>query len=125
MGPAEIAAVASMWSGVPLEQLTAGEQAKLMDLEDILRRRVVGQDDAVSSIARAVRRARVGLKDPDRPIAAMMFCGPTGVGKTELTKALAEHYFGSVGKPGWGAMQFCGVSKLSGFLGFGVSGLEV
>ena len=106
MGPAEIAAVASMWSGVPLEQLTAGEQAKLIDLEDILRGRVVGQDDAVCSIARAVRRARVGLKDPDRPIAAMMFCGPTGVGKTELTKALAEHYFGSVRTSGWGAVAF-------------------
>lgn len=106
VGPAEIAAVASMWSGVPLEQLTAGEQAKLIDLEDILRGRVVGQDDAVCSIARAVRRARVGLKDPDRPIAAMMFCGPTGVGKTELTKALAEHYFGSVRTSGWGAVAF-------------------
>lgn len=96
VGPAEIAAVASMWSGIPVEQLTTDEQNKLMDLEKLLRTRVVGQDDAVNAISRAVRRARVGLKDPNRPIAAMLFCGPTGVGKTELTKALAQHYFGSV-----------------------------
>ncbi|KAG6551592.1 hypothetical protein Mapa_006669 [Marchantia paleacea] len=95
VGPAEIAHVASMWSGVPVEQLTADEQLKLLDLEKLLRTRVVGQEDAVSAISRAVRRARVGLKDPDRPIAAMLFCGPTGVGKTELTKALAQHYFGA------------------------------
>jgi ATP-dependent Clp protease ATP-binding subunit ClpA len=96
VGPAEIASVASIWSGIPVEQLTEDEQVKLMDLENLLRTRVVGQEDAVSAISRAVRRARVGLKDPDRPIAAMLFCGPTGVGKTELTKALAQHYFGSV-----------------------------
>ncbi|CAK9874897.1 unnamed protein product [Sphagnum jensenii] len=95
VGPAEIAAVAAMWSGIPIEQLTADEQNKLMDLEKMLHTRVIGQDDAVSAITRAVRRARVGLKDPNRPIAAMLFCGPTGVGKTELTKALAQHYFGS------------------------------
>ncbi|KAI5058545.1 hypothetical protein GOP47_0026715 [Adiantum capillus-veneris] len=92
---AEIASVASMWSGIPIEQLTIDEQNKLINLEEVLRGRVVGQNDAVSAIAQAVRRARVGLKDPNRPIAAMLFCGPTGVGKTELTKALAEHYFGS------------------------------
>jgi ATP-dependent Clp protease ATP-binding subunit ClpC len=96
VGPAEIAAVASMWSGIPVEQLTSDEQIKLMNLEKLLQTRVVGQDDAVNAISRAVRRARVGLKDPNRPIAAMLFCGPTGVGKTELTKALAQHYFGSV-----------------------------
>ncbi|CAM6088346.1 unnamed protein product [Calypogeia fissa] len=95
VGPAEIAAVASVWSGIPVQQLTEDEQIKLMDLENLLRSRVVGQEDAVSAISRAVRRARVGLKDPDRPIAAMLFCGPTGVGKTELTKALAQHYFGA------------------------------
>ena len=85
-----------MWSGIPLEQLTADEQNKLIHLEETLQTRVVGQRDAVSAIARAIRRARVGLKDPNRPIATMLFCGPTGVGKTELTKALSEHYFGSV-----------------------------
>eukprot|EP01018_Ginkgo_biloba_P003570 Gb_36602 [translate_table: standard] len=95
VGPDDIAAIASMWSGIPVEQLTADEQLKLICLEQQLRTRVVGQDDAVCAIARAVKRARVGLKDPDRPIAAMLFCGPTGVGKTELTKALAEYYFGS------------------------------
>lgn len=93
--PDDIAAIASMWSGIPVEQLTADEQLKLIGIEKKLRTRVVGQDDAVSAIARAIRRARVGLKDPDRPIATMLFCGPTGVGKTELTKALAELYFGS------------------------------
>lgn len=96
VGPAEIASVASLWSGIPIEQLTADEQNKLINLEEVLRNQVVGQNDAVSAIARAVRRARVGLKDPNRPIATMLFCGPTGVGKTELTKALSKHYFGSV-----------------------------
>ena len=85
-----------MWSGIPVEQLTADEQKKLIHLEETLQTRVVGQRDAVSAIARAIKRARVGLKDPNRPIATMLFCGPTGVGKTELTKALSEHYFGSV-----------------------------
>jgi ATP-dependent Clp protease ATP-binding subunit ClpA len=68
----------------------------LVDLEEELRKRVIGQDEAIAAISRAVKRSRVGLKDPDRPIAAMLFCGPTGVGKTELTKALARSYFGSV-----------------------------
>ncbi|KAJ6294408.1 hypothetical protein OIU76_022476 [Salix suchowensis] len=75
--------------------LTADERKFLVDLEEELRKRVIGQDEAVSAISRAVKRSRVGLKDPDRPIAAMLFCGPTGVGKTELTKALARSYFGS------------------------------
>ncbi|GLJ49313.1 hypothetical protein SUGI_1042360 [Cryptomeria japonica] len=96
VGPDDIAAIASMWSGIPVEQLTAHEQLKLIGLEKQLQTRVVGQKEAVSAIARALRRARLGLKDPDRPIATMLFCGPTGVGKTELTKALAESYFGSV-----------------------------
>lgn len=68
----------------------------MVGLDEELKRRVIGQDDAVSAISRAVKRSRVGLKDPGRPIAAMLFCGPTGVGKTELTKALAATYFGSV-----------------------------
>ncbi|CAN6860625.1 unnamed protein product [Brassica oleracea] len=95
VGPDDIAAVASAWSGIPVQQITADERMLLMDLEEKLRSRVVGQDEAVAAISRAVKRSRVGLKDPDRPIAAMLFCGPTGVGKTELTKALSANYFGS------------------------------
>lgn len=96
VGPDDIAAVASAWSGIPVQQVTADERMLLLGLEEQLRSRVVGQDEAVAAITRAVKRSRVGLKDPDRPIAAMLFCGPTGVGKTELTKALAANYFGSV-----------------------------
>jgi ATP-dependent Clp protease ATP-binding subunit ClpC len=96
VGPDDIAAVASLWSGIPVQQLTADERKFLVGLEEELRKRVIGQDEAVAAISRAVKRSRVGLKDPDRPIAAMLFCGPTGVGKTELTKALARNYFGSV-----------------------------
>ncbi|KAI3839358.1 hypothetical protein MKW92_044734 [Papaver armeniacum] len=95
VGIEEIAAVASLWSGVPVQQLTADERMRLVDLDEQLKKRVVGQDEAVVAISRAVKRSRVGLKDPNRPIAAMLFCGPTGVGKTELTKALAACYFGS------------------------------
>ncbi|XP_019188823.1 PREDICTED: chaperone protein ClpD, chloroplastic-like isoform X2 [Ipomoea nil] len=95
VGPEEIAAVASLWSGIPLQQLKIDEQKLLMGLEEQLRKRVVGQHEAVTAIAKAVKRSRVGLKDPKRPIAAMLFCGPTGVGKTELAKALAASYFGS------------------------------
>ncbi|CAN7030422.1 unnamed protein product [Brassica oleracea var. botrytis] len=95
VGPDDIAAVASAWSGIPVQQITADERMLLMGLEEKLRSRVVGQDEAVAAISRAVKRSRVGLKDPDRPIAAMLFCGPTGVGKTELTKALSANYFGS------------------------------
>lgn len=96
VGPDDIAAVASLWSGIPVHQLTADERMILLGLDDQLRKRVVGQDEAVAAISRAVKRSRVGLKDPDRPVAAMLFCGPTGVGKTELAKALAACYFGSV-----------------------------
>lgn len=85
-----------MWSGIPVQKLTADETKLLVGLDDELRKRVIGQDDAVVAISRAVKRSRVGLNDPDRPIAALLFCGPTGVGKTELTKALAASYFGSV-----------------------------
>lgn len=96
VGPEEIAAVASLWSGIPVQKLTADDRVLLMSLDEQLKKRVVGQDEAVVAISRAVKRSRVGLKDPDRPIAAMLFCGPTGVGKTELAKALAACYFGSV-----------------------------
>ncbi|XP_023744071.1 chaperone protein ClpD, chloroplastic [Lactuca sativa] len=95
VGANEIAAVASLWSGIPIQQLTADERMLLVGLEDRLKERVCGQNEAVDAICRAVKRSRVGLNDPDRPIAAMLFCGPTGVGKTELTKALAASYFGS------------------------------
>ncbi|XP_065872054.1 chaperone protein ClpD, chloroplastic isoform X2 [Euphorbia lathyris] len=95
VGPDDIAAVASLWSGIPVQQLTADEKVFLVGLDNELRKRVIGQEEAVVAISRAVKRSRVGLNDPDRPIAAMMFCGPTGVGKTELAKALAACYFGS------------------------------
>lgn len=95
VGPNDIAKVASLWSGIPVEQLTADDRMLLIGLEEQLRKRVVGQDEAVTAICRAVKRSRVGLKDPNRPTAALLFCGPTGVGKTELTKALAASYFGS------------------------------
>nr|XP_027123940.1 chaperone protein ClpD, chloroplastic [Coffea arabica] len=95
IGPEEIAVVASLWSGIPVQKLTADERVLLLSLDEQLKKRVVGQDEAVVAISRAVKRSRVGLKDPNRPIAAMLFCGPTGVGKTELAKALAACYFGS------------------------------
>ncbi|XP_076898622.1 chaperone protein ClpD, chloroplastic-like [Bidens hawaiensis] len=95
VGAGEIAEVASLWSGIPIQQLTIDERMLLVGLDERLKERVCGQDEAVDAICRAVKRSRVGLKDPDRPIAAMLFCGPTGVGKTELTKALAASYFGS------------------------------
>lgn len=89
-----IAAVVSQWTNIPVQKLTEKESEKLLKLEDILHKRVIGQDEAVKSIARAVRRARVGLKDPKRPIGSFIFLGPTGVGKTELSKSLAEAMFG-------------------------------
>ncbi|KAK8586560.1 hypothetical protein V6N13_010149 [Hibiscus sabdariffa] len=95
VGAEDIATVASVWSGIPVKQITADERMLLVGLDEMLKKRVIGQDEAVAAISRAVKRSRVGLKDPDRPIAAMIFCGPTGVGKTELTKALAACYFGS------------------------------
>ncbi|XP_055825306.1 chaperone protein ClpD, chloroplastic isoform X2 [Solanum dulcamara] len=95
VGPEEIAAVASIWTGIPLKQLTVDERTLLVGLDEQLKKRVVGQDEAVTSICRAVKRSRTGLKHPNRPISAMLFCGPTGVGKSELAKALAASYFGS------------------------------
>jgi ATP-dependent Clp protease ATP-binding subunit ClpB len=88
-----IAAVVSRWTGVPVEKMLEGEKQKLLKMEDFLRNRVVGQDDALRAVADAVRRARAGLQDPNRPIGSFMFLGPTGVGKTELTKAAAEFLF--------------------------------
>jgi ATP-dependent Clp protease ATP-binding subunit ClpB len=89
----QIAAVVARWTGVPVEKMLEGEKAKLLKMEDFLRNRVVGQDEALRAVSDAVRRARAGLQDPNRPIGSFMFLGPTGVGKTELTKALAENLF--------------------------------
>ena len=90
----DIAAVVSGWTGVPVTNLTEDESERLLKMEEILHKRVIGQSEAVSSVARAIRRGRVGLKDPKRPIGSFLFLGPTGVGKTELCKALAEAVFG-------------------------------
>ncbi len=89
----QIASVVSRWTGVPVEKMLEGERDKLLHMEDMLRKRVVGQDEALTAVADAVRRARAGLKDPNRPIGSFLFLGPTGVGKTELNKALAEFLF--------------------------------
>ncbi|MGE5564955.1 MAG: ATP-dependent chaperone ClpB, partial [Parcubacteria group bacterium] len=89
----QIAAVVSRWTGVPVEKMLEGERDKLLKMEDALRARVVGQEEALLAVSDAVRRARAGLKDPNRPIGSFLFLGPTGVGKTELTKALAEFLF--------------------------------
>ncbi len=89
----QIAQVVSRWTGVPVDKMLEGERAKLLRMEDALRRRVVGQEEALVAVANAVRRARAGLQDPNRPIGSFLFLGPTGVGKTELTKALAEFLF--------------------------------
>ncbi len=89
----QIAGVVSRWTGVPVDRMLAGERAKLMRMEEELRKRVVGQEDALRAVANAVRRARAGLQDPNRPIGSFLFLGPTGVGKTETCKALAEFLF--------------------------------
>ena len=91
----DIAEVVAMWTGIPVKRIAATESERLIHLEDELRKRVVGQEEAITTIAKAVRRARAGLKDPKRPMGSFIFLGPTGVGKTELTKALAEQLFGS------------------------------
>lgn len=94
VGEAEIAEVVSKWTKIPIKRLTEGEAERLRRLERTLHKRVIGQEEAVSAVARAVRRGRVGLKDPNRPIGSFLFLGPTGVGKTEISKALAEAIFG-------------------------------
>jgi len=91
----EVAYVVSAWTGIPLLKLTEGESEKLLHMADVLHQRVIGQDEAVEAVCKAIRRARVGLKNPSRPIGSFIFSGPTGVGKTELAKALAGYFFGS------------------------------
>ncbi|MEB3243305.1 MAG: ATP-dependent Clp protease ATP-binding subunit, partial [Cyanobacteriota bacterium] len=91
----DIAQIVASWTGVPVQKLTESESVKLLNMEDTLHQRLIGQDEAVKAVSRAIRRARVGLKNPNRPIASFIFSGPTGVGKTELTKALAAYFFGS------------------------------
>ena len=93
IGASEIAAVVAKWTGIPVTRITEGEKQKLINLEEILHKRVVGQDEAVSAVAKAIRRSRVGLQDSKRPIGSFLFLGQTGVGKTELSKAIAEAMF--------------------------------
>jgi len=95
VGEEEIAQIVSMWTGIPVMRIAQEESQRLLQMEDALHSRVIGQNEAIEKIARAVRRARAGLKDPKRPIGSFIFMGPTGVGKTELAKALAEFMFGS------------------------------
>ena len=90
----DIAEIISSWTGVPAKKLVEEEKAKLLRMEETLHERVVGQDEAIEAISEAIRRARAGLKDPNRPVGSFIFLGPTGVGKTELARALAEHLFG-------------------------------
>ena len=94
IGSDEVAKIVSSWTGIPVLKLTQEESAKLMNLEEELHKRVIGQEEAVSAVSKAIRRARAGLKDPNKPIGSFIFVGPTGVGKTELSKALARAMFG-------------------------------
>ncbi len=91
----DIAEIVAFWTGIPVTKLTKSESEKLLHMEDTLHSRIIGQDEAVVAVSKAIRRARVGLKNPSRPIASFIFSGPTGVGKTELTKALASYFFGA------------------------------
>jgi hypothetical protein len=91
----DIANIVAQWTGIPIEKVSSDETERLIKMEEVLHGRVIGQEEAVSAISRAIRRARVGLKNPNRPIASFIFAGPTGVGKSELAKTLASYYFGS------------------------------
>jgi len=91
----DVAEVVSMWTGIPVTRIAGEETERLLHMEEALHKRIVGQDEAITAIAKSVRRARAGLKDPKRPIGSFIFLGPTGVGKTELAKALAEFMFGT------------------------------
>jgi ATP-dependent Clp protease ATP-binding subunit ClpC len=94
VGPEDIAHIVASWTGIPVKKLAEEESERLLNLEKILHERVIGQEESVQAVARAVRRARAGLKDPKRPVGSFIFLGPTGVGKTELARALAEALFG-------------------------------
>ena len=126
----DIADVVHAWTGIPVRQLTEDESEKLLHLEETLHRRVIGQEEAVSAVSRAIRRARAGLKDPARPIGSYLFIGPTGVGKTELSRALAEALFGDenamVRLDMSEYMEMHSVSKLigspPGYVGYGDGG---
>src|SRR5690606_3400624 len=89
----DVAEIVSRWTGVPVSRLMEGEMAKLVRMEDVLHERVIGQDEAVEAVAKAIRRSRAGLSDPHRPIGSFLFLGPTGVGKTELARTLADFLF--------------------------------
>merc|ERR1712048_1043135 len=91
----DISDVVSNWTGIPVNKLTGSESERLMKMEETIHERIIGQKHAVISVSKAIRRARVGLRNPDRPIASFIFAGPTGVGKTELTKALTDYMFGN------------------------------
>merc|ERR1712056_38130 len=91
----DIAEVIAGWTGIPITKISETESKKLLNMEDTLHERIIGQHQAIEAISRAIRRARVGLKNPNRPIASFIFAGPTGVGKSELAKTLASYYFGS------------------------------
>src|SRR3546814_3502576 len=86
----DVAEIVAKWTGVPVSRLMEGEMAKLVRMEDVLHERVIGQEEAVAAVANAIRRSRAGLSDPNRPIGSFLFLGPTGVGKTELARSLAE-----------------------------------
>src|SRR5699024_12220769 len=88
-----IASIVSTWTGIPVEKLTKGETDRLLNMEEELHNRIIGQAEAVNAVSKAIRRARAGLKDPKRPIGSFIFLAPTGVGKTELARALAETMF--------------------------------
>merc|ERR1711981_1529420 len=95
VGESDIAAIVSLWTGIPVEKVSSDETERLIKMEATLHTRVIGQEEAIVAISRAIRRARVGLKNPTRPISSFIFAGPTGVGKSELAKTLASYYFGS------------------------------
>ena len=97
--PEHIAGIVSRWTGIPVDKMLEGERDKLLQMEQNLGRRVIGQHEAVVAVSNAIRRARAGLQDPNRPIGSFLFLGPTGVGKTELTKALAEFLFDDESAP--------------------------